>query len=145
MNLSNTPAEVVNPKKKRTGVRRKGFPIMLPKPLWHLLMASIGYQLRKGWHANPPVSRKSLKEAQKFFEGHLGGVEMLVGGNKTIRVRSQMVTTSVQALRFAQCLHQGNGAKGTTYLTSTGRRFEYQAIQLEKLSAIELLADAGRQ
>ena len=128
-------------KKKRSVPSRKGFPIRLQKSRWHLLLSALGYQIRA--ERKEGRQREDLRAIRTFFELHMADIPIAAYGVKTIRVRTGHVSVITDALRFASKLHSTFYGSNVCP-SSLGHCFLTQAALLEKISAVELLADAGR-
>lgn len=125
--------------KKKPVASRKGFPIRLQRPRWHLLLAAMTYQAEIG----RAKDRQALLQLRKFFADAID-FPMGEGGHKTIRVRARDVPVMQRALKFATRLHQANAFNKLTYPSSAGKEFLGVVEGLKQLTAVDLLADTGR-
>lgn len=126
--------------KKRHASRRKGFAILLQKPEWFVLLASMYYQA-----ANDEVD--GLLELTDFFEAALTAKGIKLGdvGNKTIRIPAQHIKAAKTALKFAKAMHCQTGWGGNKRLSLLGEKFGRELQKIEDVSTIDLLGDIGRQ
>lgn len=132
--------QVVQMAKKRRKAKRKGFAILLQKPEWFVLIASMHYQATT-------EEVEGLQALIDFFEATLTAKGIKIGdaGNKTIRVPGQHVTTAKVVLQFATSLHRQTGWGGQSRLSLLGKKFSRELGKINDVSTIDLLGDIGRQ
>lgn len=126
-------------RRKRSVGRRKGFPVRLYKPRWHMLLASMLYQS----HTYEVEDEETFHDLYEFLSERIE-FDLKVSGTKTVRVRSKHVASMVEALRFAVRLHQSNGYGGETHPSSAANQFQRELDSLQSVPAIDLLGDTSR-
>jgi hypothetical protein len=126
-------------KRRRTKSSRKGFPVRLYKPRWHMLLAAMHYQS----YTYEVVDEESFHDLFEFVSEKIE-FDMCVSGTKTVRIRSKHVPAMIEALEFAIRLHQSNGYGGQTYPSSASNQFKRELDSLRAVPAIDLLGDSAR-